>query len=115
MLDSLTTPNARSSCLARLLGVDEISLSKPGQETLLSQRDSPPPLEDLLRAFSGNAEEKSRPMDNEGWWLGKDADRIWIGDEEKRMMRVWAGVVVQAIDGDGRGDEWGQGDLSWDI
>jgi len=102
--------------LARLLGVDEISLSKPGQETLLSQRDSPPPLEDLLRAFNGNAEEEKRgSADNEGWWLGKDADRIWIGEEEKRMMRVWAGVVVQAIDGDGRGDEWGQGNLSWDI
>ena len=68
-----------------------------------------------MRAFNGNAAEQSRPMDDNGWWLGKVGDRIWIGEEEKRMMRVWAGVVVQAIDGDGRGDEWGQGDLSWDI
>jgi hypothetical protein len=69
----------------------------------------------LLRAFSGNVEEDRRAADDEGWYLGKDADRIWIGDEEKRLMRVWAAVVVQAIDGDGRGDEWGQGDLAWEI
>jgi hypothetical protein len=95
--------------------VDEVSLSKPGQESLLSQRDSPPPLEDLLRAFSGKVEDDRRPIQDEGWYLGKNADKIWIGEEEKRLMRVWAGVVVQAIDGDGRGDEWGQGDLAWEI
>lgn len=115
ILDSLPTPNARSSCLARLLGVDEISLSKPGQETLLSQRDSPPPLGDLLNALSGRVEDDRRATEDGGWWLGRDQERIWIGEEEKRLMRVWAGIVVQSIDGDGRGDEWGRGDLSWEV
>lgn len=115
ILDALPTPNARSSCLARLLGVDEVSLSKPGQETLLFQRDSPPPLGDLLNALSGQVQDSSKAVDDGGWWLGRDQERIWIGEEEKRLMRVWAGVVVQSIDEDGRGDTWGQGDLSWEV
>lgn len=115
ILDALPTPNARSSCLARLLGVDEISLSKPGKETLLSQRDSPPPLGELLNALSGNTQDKGAASEDSGWWLGREGERIWIGEEEQRLMRVWAGQVVQSIDGEGEGNEWGSGSLGWEV
>lgn len=114
ILDSLATPNARSSCLARLLGVDEISLSKPGQESIVNRRDSPPPLGELLLALSGQVEDERSTQEDGGWLLRSETDRIWIGEEEKKLMRVWAGTVVESIDGDGR-DDWGQGDLAWEV
>lgn len=114
ILDSLATPNARSSCLARLLGVDEISLSKPGQESIVNRRDSPPPLGELLMALSGKVEDERSTHEDGGWLLRSETDRIWIGEEEKKLMRVWAGAVVESIDGDGR-DDWGQGDLAWEV
>ena len=36
-----------------------------------------------------------------------------MGEEEKRVMRIWANVVCKAIDG-GDGDAWGGGELSWE-
>jgi hypothetical protein len=41
---------------------------------------------------------------------------VWIGEEEKKIMRLFAGAVCQAIDG-GEGEElsWGQGGLSWEV
>ncbi|RXK39945.1 hypothetical protein M231_02740 [Tremella mesenterica] len=120
IVDSLPSPHARSNALTRLLGVDDVSLSKPGRATLVSQRDSPPPLETLLSALAGNAtEETDTDMDQVGWWLvqeGTEGGRVWIGAEERRLMRIWAGVVCKAIDGDEKGEvEWGRGDLGWEV
>ncbi|KAL7422148.1 hypothetical protein Q5752_002791 [Cryptotrichosporon argae] len=112
-LDAVPHAAARSAALARLLGVDSDSLARPA--ALL--RHSPPPLDDLLRAVTG--EQVGVPAREhvvaKGWWLGQGEGRVWIGEEEKRAMRAWAAVVVGAIDGEGRGDEWGTGALEWSI
>lgn len=55
----------------------------------------------------------------EGWWLGREGSnggRIWIGEEERKVMRLFAAVVCKAIDG-GEDDDvaWGSGELSWEI
>lgn len=103
-LDSLPA-NLRQSSLARILGVDRESLAKPAAEALL--RASPPPLQDLL------GERKREESGTDGWWLGRGEGRVWIGDEERRVVKIWAGVTVQAIDG-GEGD-WGRGELGWQV
>lgn len=77
------------------------------------RQESPPPLDQLL---GGGIEKASAGRDDwgaEGWWLGRDDQRVWIGAEERRLMRLWAGVTVQAIDGsDG---SWGEGGLEWEV
>ena len=110
--------------LARCLSIDPISLSAPTSSQsadLLSQRDSPPPIEDLIRALAGRAssdiEADTRGQEqNAGFWIGRasEKDRVWVGDEERRIMRVFAGLVCKAIDG-GEGDGWGEGDLGWEV
>ncbi|KAI9638478.1 uncharacterized protein MKK02DRAFT_42872 [Dioszegia hungarica] len=125
-LDALPTPGARSAMLARCLSIDPISLSAPTSSSstdLLSQRDSPPPLEDLIRAISRQGE----PAVDEGaaglkgFWVGREirpgeegVQRVWIGEEERKIMRVFAGLVCKAVDG-GEGDAWGQGGLAWEV
>ena len=116
--DSIPSPGARASTLSRLLGLDPHSLSRP-DNPLLSQRDSPPPLEDLLKAFAGEAQDDNVGWSEEGWWLGRDGTehgRVWIGEEERKLMRLFAGIVCKAIDG-GEGDEvaWGTGGLAWEV
>jgi hypothetical protein len=111
-LDALPTTNARHASLARVLGVDPVSLAKPAASALMG-RSSPPPLDELL----GNVAERQAGRDDwgsEGWWLGRDAGRVWIGAEERRLMRIWAGVVVGAIDAEGQ-DSWGSGGLEWEV
>lgn len=56
-----------------------------------------------------------------GFWIGREVyagekgvQRVWIGDEERKMMRIFAGLVCRAIDG-GEGDAWGQGGLAWEV
>lgn len=121
ILDSVNQPDSRSNALARLLGLDRRSLAKPSANPLLSQRDSPPPLEDLLRTLAGEkVESVTESTDGDaGWWLGdprvKDKS-IWIGDEERKVMRLFANVVCQAIDGsEGEEAAWGQGELAWEV
>ena len=86
---------------------------------MLSQRDSPPPLGDLLDTLAGKKEDESRGWNEQGWWLGHQGSkegRVWIGEEEKKIMRLFAGAVCQAIDGgDGEEPSWGQGGLSWEV
>ena len=41
---------------------------------------------------------------------------MWIGEEEKKIMRLFAGTVCQAIDGStDEAGGWGQGDLEWEV
>lgn len=44
---------------------------------------------------------------------------MWIGPEEEKLVKLWAGVVVRAIDGEDEvgGEEvvWGQGTLAWEV
>lgn len=110
--------------LARCLSIDPISLSAPAPASdLLSQRNSPPPIEDLIRALAGQAgdgkEDRAEEQDRKaGFWIGREsqgqAERVWIGDEERRIMRIFAGLVCRAIDG-GEGDAWGEGGLAWEV
>lgn len=88
---------------------------------LLSQRDSPPPLEVLIQAIAQGGrsnEDPSTAGDRAGFWIGRvdgeGSSRVWIGDEERKIMRVFAGLVCRAIDG-GEGDAWGQGGLAWEV
>ncbi|WVR06209.1 hypothetical protein IAU60_003239 [Kwoniella sp. DSM 27419] len=135
-LDALP-PSTRHSTLSRLLGLDAQSLAAPGgtAASFLSGRDSPPPLSDLLDSISrhaqGGARTRSRsrsptytnPEDGPqaGWYLRyqlKGEQRLWIGEEDKRIMRLFAGAVCQAIDGtEGPSHEvaWGQGGLAWEV
>ena len=119
ILDALPSPHARQTALSRLLGLDAESLGKPATNTFLSQRDSPPPLNELLDTLTGQREEETRGWNESGWWLGyanNKEGRVWIGEEEKKIMRLFAGTVCQAIDGGA--DEsggWGQGDLEWEV
>ncbi|WOO81494.1 uncharacterized protein LOC62_03G005017 [Vanrija pseudolonga] len=109
-LDTLPTLKARHAALARVLGVDGESLARPAARALLS-RDSPPPLGDLI-AGVGGAASQGDDWGADGWWLG-DGERVWVGPEERRLMRLWAGVVVGAID-EGEG-AWGSGGLEWEV
>nr|XP_031859612.1 uncharacterized protein CI109_004887 [Kwoniella shandongensis]KAA5526684.1 hypothetical protein CI109_004887 [Kwoniella shandongensis] len=128
LLDSLP-PSARHSMLSRLLGLDPQTLSQPAGSTasFLSGRDSPPPLDELLNTIvaarstsSGTGTGTGTGTGNEdGWWLrGSGGEKIWIGEEEKKIMRLFAGSVCTAIDGkaDGEGEiAWGQGGLEWEV
>ena len=99
---------------------------------MLSQRDSPPPLGELLRALSGETKEDfSKRRVDVGWWLGpppskgnvkddgESEARIWVGQEERKLMRLFAGVVCREIDGGGGGSGseagWGAGGLGWEV
>lgn len=119
ILDALPTPHSRQSALSRLLGLDAESLAKPTSNPLLSQRDSPPPLSELLETLSGQKEEETRGWNETGWWLGYESNkegRVWIGEEEKKIMRLFAGTVCQAIDGSADDTSgWGQGELEWEV
>lgn len=85
----------------------------------MDRSGSPPPLEQLLGAEEGvgvggvgQGEEKGDDWGAAGWWLGYAEKRVWVGPEERRLMRAWAGVVTRAI---GTG-EWGMdGSLGWEI
>ncbi|WVQ96803.1 hypothetical protein IAU59_003910 [Kwoniella sp. CBS 9459] len=77
ILDTLP-PNARHTTLSKLLGLDPVSLSKPGgtAASFLSGRESPPPLEELLYSLGsqGQGQDQDRygaagGNDDEGWWL----------------------------------------------
>ena len=98
--------------------MDDASLTQPDAHGLLGGRDSPPPLGELLGMWKRKVEgeeERVEVDDAKGWWLG-DSPRVWIGVEERRLMRLWAGVVVRAIDGHGEENvAWGSGALSWDV
>jgi hypothetical protein len=76
-------------------------------------------LGDLLDVLAGKREEPQVVEESGGWWLGREGTeygRIWIGEEEKKVMRLFASVVCQAIDGNKDGDvAWGRGDLTWEI
>ncbi|KLT45509.1 hypothetical protein CC85DRAFT_299571 [Cutaneotrichosporon oleaginosum] len=106
---------ARHDALARLLGVDGESLARPAAAATL-ERGSPPPLGEIL-ARAAAPRREGWAVD--GWWLGQDQgqERVWIGDEERQLVRLWAGVVVREIDGEGVGGEgaWGRGELAWEI
>lgn len=109
--------------LSRCLEIDDQSLAKPGGGTFLSGRDSPPPLGDLLETLAERAAPtKSHAiaaMDRDGFWLGRAGSKegqIWIGENEKKLMRIWAGVVCTSIEGR-KMDEvvLGRGGLGWEI
>lgn len=102
--------NARHGALARVLGVDSASLAKPAAAALMDRSGSPPPLGELL----GAKEQERDDWGAEGWYLGQGSERVWVGAEERRLMRIWAGAVVGAIDGDGDGS-WGEGGLEWEV
>ena len=109
----------RQSTLARLLGLDAESLAKPTSNPLLTRSDSPPPLGELLDTIAGKKEEDNRGWNESGWWFGREGTkegRVWVGEEEKKIMRLFASVVCDAIDG-GQGEDsgWGQGDLTWEV
>lgn len=117
-LDAFQSPKSRHAALARLLGVDAQSLARPAAAALM-RRDSPPPLHALLGAVAepGDAE-GMREMEGgrddwgaAGWWLGYGEKRVWVGPEERRLMRAWADAVTGAIGG------WGmqEGDLAWEV
>ncbi|WVQ80561.1 hypothetical protein IAT38_002666 [Cryptococcus sp. DSM 104549] len=116
LLDTLP-PNARHATLSRILGLDPTSLSRPGSTSLLSGRDSPPPLEDLLGALSGQTKEEAREGEEGGWWLTGPEARIWIGAKERELMRLFAGSVCMAIDGKEEKGKvvFGQGELEWEV
>lgn len=99
------------------MGVDNESLSKASSQSIVNTRDSPPALEDLLRAFMGEVREEAALPEEEGWYLGSGSGdkKVWIGEEEKKVMRIWARVVIGAIDDEGKGDEWGKGKLGWAV
>ncbi len=102
---------ARHDALARLLGVDQESLARPAAAATL-ERGSPPPLGELLERAAN-----PRPAEGwgaDGWWLGHGEGRVWIGEEERQLVRLWAGVVVREIDGDDEG-AWGRGELAWEV
>ncbi|WVQ73162.1 hypothetical protein IAR50_002726 [Cryptococcus sp. DSM 104548] len=113
LLDSLPL-SARHATLSRLVGLDTQSLSS-SSNALVSGRDSPPPLGDLLEAFSGTKKDVSID-ERDGWWLYGPDGRIWITEKERDLMRLFAGSVCLSIDGkEGSGEiAWGQGDLAWD-
>lgn len=113
-LDALPTSNARHASLARLLGVDNDSLSQPAAAATLD-RGSPPPLGDLLAAAAGHGERRGDEWGADGWWLGRGEGRVWIGPEERQLVKLWAGVVVNEIDGEDREGAWGQGELAWEV
>lgn len=77
-------------------------------------RGSPPPLQHLL-GVGEQEHEQDRPDDwgAAGWWLGYGEKRVWVGPEERRLMRAWADCVTTAIGG----GEWGMrdGSLGWEI
>ena len=47
-------------------------------------------------------------------WKGqrKDGDRVWIGQEERRVMRLFATIVCKAIEGQ---DGATNGGLEWEV
>ncbi|ODN81737.1 hypothetical protein L202_02128 [Cryptococcus amylolentus CBS 6039] len=113
LLDTLPL-SARHATLSRLVGLDTQSLSS-SLKTLVSGRDSPPPLDELLEAFSGTKKDTSID-ERDGWWLHGPDGRIWITEKERNLMRLFAGGVCLSIDGKEENGEiaWGQGDLAWD-
>ncbi|WRT67632.1 uncharacterized protein IL334_004604 [Kwoniella shivajii] len=124
-LDSLPSHN-RHTTLSRLLGLDTKSLSNTdgSSKSFITGRDSPPPLEDLLSTLSGSKEDQHVVVEGEnGWWLNypsreSGGGRVWIGEEEKKLVRLFAGAVCQAIDGTQEGQEelsWGEGALEWQV
>ncbi|WVW84496.1 hypothetical protein I302_106530 [Kwoniella bestiolae CBS 10118] len=122
-LDSLPS-KSRHTALSKLLGLDPTSLSSAEgiTQSFLAGRDSPPPLDELLSTIAnqGDSEDKVGLVEGKaGWYIqSKGGERIWIGDEEKRVMRAFAGVVCNAIDGgdNAAGEvEWGQGGLEWEF
>jgi len=94
-----------------VLGVDAQSLAKPAASALMG-RESPPPLDELLGGIT-NASAGRDDWGADGWWLGRE-NKVWVGPEERRLMRIWAGVVVGAIDGEGEAS-WGEGALEWEV
>ncbi|BEJ16264.1 hypothetical protein CspHIS471_0508690 [Cutaneotrichosporon sp. HIS471] len=109
-LDTMPS-KARHDALARLLGVDADSLARPAAAATLD-RGSPPPLGDLLTA-AANPQERREEWGADGWWLGH-SPRVWIGEEERQLVKLWAGVVVREIDGESDG-AWGSGNLEWEV
>lgn len=123
IIDSLPTPNARSATLSRCLEIDDQSLAKPGSDSFLNGRNSPPPLGDLLEKLAQQDDPSSAGLragpEQSGWWLGREGTkegRVWIGETERQLMRMWAGAVCTSIDGK-EGDEvvLGQGGLGWEV
>ncbi|KAK8858452.1 hypothetical protein IAR55_002679 [Kwoniella newhampshirensis] len=122
LLDDLP-PSARHSMLSRLLGLDTSTLSQPAgtSRSFLTGRESPPPLGELLDTLAqshGQAYRREGNADRDvelGWWLrGSGGEKVWIGEEEKKVMRLFAGSVCTAIDGSGE-VAWGQGGLEWEV
>ncbi|WVF69303.1 hypothetical protein IAT40_004079 [Kwoniella sp. CBS 6097] len=136
ILDTLP-PNARHTTLSKLLGLDAVSLSKPGgtAASFLSGRESPPPLEELLYSFSKARDGDDDPVSDghaeEGWWLRtysanhhhynrqsgqagdhveQEGEKIWIGPKEKEIVRLFARSVCAAIDGT---QDSGASDPAW--
>lgn len=120
-LDSFQSPKSRHAALARLLGVDSQSLAKPAASALM-ERHSPPPLHALLGALDDSSPASTPTVEGmgsggrddwgaSGWWLGYNEKRVWVGPEERRLMRLWADAVSEAIGG------WGmrEGQLAWEV
>lgn len=112
-LDAFQSPKSRHAALARLLGVDAHALARPAAAALMD-RASPPPLHALLGADTDteNAAAADDDWGAAGWWLGYGDRRVWVGPDERRLMRAWADAVTDAI-----GGEWGMADgqLAWEV
>ncbi|WVN86509.1 uncharacterized protein L203_101673 [Cryptococcus depauperatus CBS 7841] len=152
LLDTLP-PQSRQLALSKLIGVDSQSLCHSSNAgSILTGRDSPPPLNDLLGGLTDKRSEERNDGDgwqvggtdqDEGWWLSAHSgsrtqaqrheqicsseknrwqrtpedERMWITKEEKQLMRLFAGSVCFAIDGQEEEGEvvLGRGELAWDI
>ncbi|WVQ65943.1 uncharacterized protein L199_004121 [Kwoniella botswanensis] len=130
-LDSLPT-KSRHIALSRLLNLDPESLSHAEgiNQSFLSGRNSPPPLDELLCTLTNPHESNhidTTTLDSsgsgsggKGWYLNVPGEtkKIWIGEEERKLMRLFAASVCTAIDGqqnEGGEVEWGQGRLEWEF
>ncbi|EJT46331.1 hypothetical protein A1Q1_05160 [Trichosporon asahii var. asahii CBS 2479] len=100
---------------------DSQSLAKPAASALM-ERHSPPPLHALLGALDDSSPASTPTVEGmgsggrddwgaSGWWLGYNEKRVWVGPEERRLMRLWADAVSEAIGG------WGmrEGQLAWEV
>lgn len=83
-----------------------------------------------MLALAGQKPDRAADEEDEGWWLGPPPQRgsgadgtvegttktgVWITGKEKEAMKMFAGVVVRAIEGDEARQSIGNGELSWEV